>query len=402
MSLSAQLDPVLWPTYASSMLRVVRRRRLGPRRFTGDGSAICRAVVDACWTGDYLAASGGHFRQAWTRDLGFAAPSLAVIGQAQRLRASLSWMLDAWRSTGRVTTTIVTGRRPRDVWTFGVDSLPLLLHALRAADADDLVSHHGAWLGLEVRRYAAEVIDRRTALVRDDRLFSSHRDTVRVRSNAYANTMLLLLDRHLRATSWFPSPVAPDATDRFVDAFWRGDRFLDRADEDGVTGDATVAPFFFGVVPDDLGLSAALRTADAVGLADPMPLRYVTRRDPSVEDPVQRILVPDYQGTAIWTSLGAMYLRLLQRATPDRAGPSVDRYRAVVERDGTVWEVYDGADPLLRPYRGRFGLFVADEAMLWAAILAEVFSVAPSRGSGEADGARDRHHRDGRGDADEE
>jgi hypothetical protein len=46
------------------------------------------------------------------------------------------------------------------------------------------------------------------------------------------------------------------------------------------------------------------------------------------------------------------------------------------ERDGTVVEVYAGGaggSPDLRPYRGRFGLFLADEAMLWAAILLEAF-----------------------------
>jgi len=373
VSLTAQLDPAIWPSYASSALRIVGRRLRGPRRFSGDAGAICRAVIEACWTGDHFAASGGQFRQAWTRDLGFSAPSLVTLGEGDRVRASLSWMLDAWRSTGRVTTTIFPGRRPRDVWTFGVDSLPLLFHALRAARADDLVARHGGWLGREVRRYADVVVDRHTGLVRDDRAFSTHRDTVRTRSNAYANSMLLLLDRHLRETGWFPSPVPTGSVDRFVDAFWRADRFVDRADGTQVTGDATVAPFFFGVVPDGLGLESALRAAESARLADPLPLRYATRRDRAAEDPVQRLFVPDYQGTAIWTSLGAMYLHLLQRASPGSARPIVRAYRAAIERDGTVWEVYDGRVRPLRPYRGRLGIFIADEAMLWAAIFAEAF-----------------------------
>jgi hypothetical protein len=374
VSLRAQLDPAIWPSYASSVLRTVQRRVRGPRRFTGDASAICRAAVAACWTGGYLAASGGHFRQAWTRDLGFSAPSLVALGEGGRVRASLAWLLESWAPAGKVTTTVFPGRRPRDVWTLGVDSLPLLVHALRAAGADDLVTRHADWLGREVRRYAAEVIDPRTNLVRDDRTFSTHRDTVRTRSNAYANSMLLLLDRHLRETGWFPSPVAAGSVERFVAAFWRHDHFVDRADGTLVTGDATVAPFFFSVVPDDLGLGPALRAATASGLADPLPLRYTARRDRSVEDPVQRLLVPDYQGTAIWTSLGAMFVRLLQRASPEAARSVVDAYRSIIERDGTVWEVLDGSDPSLRPYRGRLGIFLADEAMLWAAILAEAFA----------------------------
>jgi hypothetical protein len=374
--LPAQVDPVMWPTYAASAARVVRRRVRGARRFDGDAVAICRAVVDACWAGDHFCASAGHFRQAWTRDLGFAAPSLVRLGEAERLRRSLAWILDAWRSRGQVTTTIVGRRWGRDIWAFGVDSLPLLLHALRAAAADDLVERHHSWLAREVARYGRLILDRETLLVRDDRDFSTHRDTVRSRSNAYANSMLVLLDRHLRETGWFTSPVPEGAADRFVAAFWRGDRFVDRRDGDVVTGDSAVAPFFFEVVPDHLGLADALQAADETGLSGPLPLRYAARRDRAIEDPVTRLFVPDYQGSAIWTSLGAMYLRLLQRARPDRAVPLVERYRKLVERDGTVREVYDGQAPGLRPYRGTLGIFVADEAMLWAAILAEAFEAA--------------------------
>jgi hypothetical protein len=369
--LPTALDPAVVASYATSGGRIARRRLRGVRRFPGDAEAICRAAVEACWTGDYLSASGGHFRQAWTRDLGFAAPSLVRLGQRDRVLASLDWMLDAWSARGHVTTTIFPGRRPRDIWTLGVDSLPLLVHAARAADAGDLVERHARWLAPDLVDYHAAVVDPSTGLVRDDRSFSTHRDTVRTRSNAYANTMLALLDRDLRETGWFRTPFAGGTAERLVAAHWRGDRFVDRADGAEVTGDATVAPFFVGVVPDGLGLAAALAAARDAGLADPMPLRYAARRDISAEGLAQRWLVGDYQGTAMWTSLGAMYLRLLQRADPDLARPVVAAYRSLVERDGTVVEVYDGQAPDLRPYRGRLGLFIADEAMLWAAILLE-------------------------------
>jgi hypothetical protein len=372
MALRAQLDPAIWPGYASSGARILARRLHGPHRFDGDAPAICRAIVDACWTGEYLAASGGHFRQWWTRDLGFSAPALVALGEAERVRASLAWALEAWRRGGRVTTTIFPGRRPRDVWSFGADSLPLLLRSLRAVAAEDLVDRHGTWLASEVQRYAATVVDPRTGLVRDDRVFSGHRDTVRTRSNAYANAMLVLLDRILVETDWFRSPVPAGADERFVEAFWRGDHFVDRPDSGEVTGDAAVVPFALGVVPDSLGLGSALRAVREAGLADPLPLRYAARRDPAAEDPLQRRLVPDYQGTAIWTSLGAWYLELSWRADPGEAAGVAAAYRRRIERDGTVWEVFGGRGRSvagLRPYRGAGGLFLADEAMLWAAIL---------------------------------
>lgn len=380
MSLQAQLDPAIWPAYASGALRILRRRIRGPRRFRGDAAAICRAVVDACWTGEYLAASAGHFRQAWTRDLGFAAGALVRIGAGERLRASLAWLLDVFDRAGRVTTTVFPGRRPRDIWTFGADSLPLLLHALRVAGASDLVDRFGDFLRREIDRYRRVVLDERTGLVRDDRFFSTHRDTVRTRSNAYANAMLVLLDRTLRETGWFRSPVGPAAAERFVDRFWRGDRFVDRPDSGVVTGDATVVPFFFGVVPDELGLRPALRAAETAGLCAPLPLRYAARQERADQNALQGWLLPDYQGTAIWTSLGAMYLALLARADPVAAEPVGDRYRALIEAEGTVWEVLEERGNRLRPYRGRYGCFVADEGMLWAAIFADLFGRESSAG----------------------
>jgi hypothetical protein len=184
--------------------------------------------------------------------------------------------------------------------------------------------------------------------------------------------MVALLDGALRETGWFASPFRAGARERFVGTFWRGDRFVESSDGPAVTGDATVVPFWLGVVPPELGLPEALAAAETAGLTDPLPLRYAARRDREAEHPVQRLFVPDYQGTAIWTSLGAMYAALLDSVDPERATPLVDRYVELVERDGTFWEVYDGRDPCLRPYRGRLGIFRADEAMLWSSILLDL------------------------------
>ena len=375
------LRPAILPAYASSGARILGRRLRGPRRFSGDAVEICRGIVQACWTGDYLAASGGHFRQFWTRDLGFSAPSLIRLGRGARVEASLAWALDAWAPRGMVTTTIFAARRPADVYTFGVDSLPMLLATLEAAGADALVDRHGHWLGAEVRRYGEVVVDPRTGLVCDERRFSTHRDTVRTASNAYANAMVVALDGVLSRTQWFPSPIPPRAMERFVEHFWRDDHFAERQDRDEVTGDGNLFPFWLGSVPDSLGLLPALRAMQQAGLTQPLPLRYAARRNRAAEDPMQRLFVPDYQGTAIWTSLGGMYAALLRRADPVEADAVLARYASLIERDGTLWEVLTND---LRPYRGRLGLFVSDEAMLWAAILLEEFE---AHGTGRPDGA---------------
>jgi len=373
------LDPAILPAYLASGLRIARRGLRGQHRYPGDARTVCRAIIEHCWTGDHYLASAGHFRQFWTRDLGFSSAALVRLGYRERVAASLAWALEAWSREGRVTTTIFPGRRPRDVYTYGVDSLPLVLYALRASDASGLVDRHRAWLGPEVERFGREVLDPATGLVRADRRFSTHRDTVRTSSNCYANTMLVLLSAVLGETGWFPDPVPAGVRERFLAAFWRVDHFVDQRDGDLVSGDATVFPFWLGVVAPELGLAGSLAAARAAGLAAPVPLRYTARRDPAAEDPVQRLFVPDYQGTAIWTSLGAIYLALLESVDPAAAAPAIEAYERLVERDGTLWEVLDGADPGLRPYRGRLGIFRADEAMLWSAILLDLLERRAAR-----------------------
>jgi len=133
MSLRAMASPAIWPSYATSFIRSTRRTWAGPRRYPGDARAVCRAVLDACWDGTHVNASAGHFRQFWTRDLGFSAAALVRLGYRERVVSSLAWALDAWSVRGRITTTIFPGRRPADVYDMGVDSLPWLMAALRAA-----------------------------------------------------------------------------------------------------------------------------------------------------------------------------------------------------------------------------------------------------------------------------
>jgi hypothetical protein len=372
------LQPAIFPAYASSATRMLRRAVRGHVRHPGTVATILPAVIERCWDGRRFAASGGHFRQFWARDFGFSAPALVRLGHGARVDASLEWALAAWSRAARVTTTIFPGGRPADVWDYGVDSLPFVLRALRAAPSGELlVARHGDLLAGEVTRFAAEVLDPATGLVRADRRFSTHRDTVATSCNAYANAMVALLERELRETGWFAVPFPAGAADRLVEAFWRGDRFGEgprgSREADLLAGDGNVVPFWLGLLPDELGARAMLDALEGAGLTDPLPLRY-SAAPPSAEDTVQRLFVPDYQGTAIWTSLGAMAIEVALRVDPPRGERWLGGHVAVVERDGTAWEVL-GDD--LRPYRGRLGLWRADEAMLWGVLLLDLVRRGP-------------------------
>ncbi len=376
----------------------LRRAVLGHRRYPGDAEAILRAGLEHCWSGEYLTASPGHYRQFWMRDTGFAAESLVRLGDPwpARLLSSLAWAMGVWRARrSHVTTTINPVLRwPADVFDYGVDSLPMLLASLQAlvrsadgqtaAGATALVREHGGWIEAEIRYFVDRVVDPATGLVRSDRHFSAHRDTFRNGSTAYANTMVAVLARTVVETGW-----GPDLLSRHFEGsdgsrsrdwgsllrrhFWAGDRFRDRLGTEETSGEANVLPFWAGVTEDPGMLAAALETLRREGYTAPYPLRFTAGHSADGLLLAYRIWSANYQTTTSWTSLGSMYLALLQRADAAAAAIELDRMRGLIEQHGTFWEVLDGAG---RPWRSSSRLSVSDVSMLWGAILLETLQAA--------------------------
>jgi hypothetical protein len=291
--------------------------------------------------------------------------------------ASLAYALGTWeRRRSHVTTTIHRFDRPADVYDYGVDSLPLLMAALRSAGADALVEQHREWLAREVVHFSQRVVDPTTGLVRADRKFSAHRDTVVNRSNAYGNTMVALLAKTLgESPEWdLPDPLAVhfdgDYGRLLREHFWLGDHYRDAIGSDATSGEANVWPFYAGVETSELMLRQALRTLDVAGYTSPLPLRYETQRDPTKEVWLTRHLLPDYQGSTVWTSLGAMFLQVQRSVDPDRAADGITQYTELIERDGTYWEVLDPRD--LRCWVSPRRVLIGEESMLWSAIFLDL------------------------------
>ncbi len=370
MALAPWFEPAVVAEYVHTLGIRLRRQLRGHTRHPGEAAAIVRACIEACWNGRTFTASPGHFDMFWTRDLSFSVPSLLRLGHGDRVRGSLAYALSTWtKRRGHVTTTIHYFDRPGDVFEYGVDSLPLLMAALRSADAGDLVERHATWLQAEVGHFYETVVDPGTGLVRSDRKFSAHRDTVVNRSNVYGNTMVALLAKTIEETGWFESPFEPhfegDYGRLLLEHFWVDDHFRDTLGEETVSGEANVWPFYTGVIGDPDIVAPALRYLDVNGFCDPYPLRYETSRRPEREVWLTRHVLPDYQGSTVWTSLGAIYLQVLRTIDPDLAARETARYVDWIERDGTFWEVMDSRG---QNWVSPRWLMIGEESMLWSAI----------------------------------
>ena len=368
-----------WVAAAYAVNLAVRARRgfRGRKRHTGSADQIVRACIDDCWDGTHYRASPGYFRQFWTRDLSFSAPALARLSPTHRERVirSFEWALATWeRRASHVTTTIHFFDQPVDVFDYGVDCLPLMLAALRRIGADELLAEYRPWLEAEVRHYTDEVLNPKTGLVRSDRKYSAHRDTIVNRCNAFGNSMVALLAMTIVDLGWdVPDPIKPLALvpqSILLEHFWDSRGFFrDSPGDTTPSGEGNVWPFWTGVITDPVVLRQALGTLAERGYDVPYPLKYEVSRRAEIEPRFVRIFMPDYQGATVWTSLGSMYMQLLHTIDPDRARLETDRYREWIERDGTFWEVID--DETGERYSSTL-LTHSDESMLWSAIFLDL------------------------------
>lgn len=369
--------PLITAAYGVNLAVRARRGLFGRKRHPGSAQEIIRACIDDCWDGTHYRASPGYFRQFWTRDLSFSAPALARVSPAHRDRviASFDWALHTWeRRTSHVTTTIHFFDQPVDVFDYGVDCLPLMVAALRRIGAEQVLVEHRSWLEREVAHFMDEVVDPATGMVRSDRKYSAHRDTIVNRCNAFGNSMIALLAMTLVDLGWdIPDAMAPLALAPqtiLLDHFWdpRG-FFRDSPGDTSPSGEGNIWPFWTGVITDPSVLRQALSTLEERGYADPYPLKYEPIRKPEIEPFFVRTFMPDYQGATVWTSLGSMYLHLLRTIDADQARAESDRYIEWIERDRTFWEVID--DETGERYSSTF-LTRSDESMLWSAIFLDL------------------------------
>lgn len=363
-------DPVLIAAGLRVAALSLWRKVFGWKRYAGSVEAICRGVIDDCWTGQFFAGSAGHFHQFWTRDLAMCTGALCRLGYREKVLASWTWGLSRFARSRRITTTIFARRFARDVYNFACDSLPMLLYGLEEAGAHDLVRRHRDFLAAEVYRYVEQVLDPESGLAHGDRYFSAPRDCMTGRSTVFANTMLALLERLLGEQDILPNPLRGlGVADRIRDIYWRRDYFQDALDRELPSGDANTWPFYFQVITDKDMRRRALATLHRLGFTEPLPLRYFSERLPQSELPIPRLFAPNYQGDTSWMQIGPVYLSLLRDVDDDGFRSQRQAMASFIERDRNFLELYT---PGGRPYQGRASLYFADEGMLWAALFLEL------------------------------
>ncbi len=95
--------------------------------------------------------------------------------------------------------------------------------------------------------------------------------------------------------------------------------------------------------------------------------RLLTRQHP----PLRPLESPDYQGSTVWTSLGAIYLQVLRTVNPVLAARETARYVEWIERDGTFWEVTDTRG---QNWVSPRWIMIGEESVLWSAVFGDLLA----------------------------
>lgn len=347
---------------------LVRRLQDKPfKKYEGNASEICRQSIEDNWTGDYFTCGTGNHTIIYVRDLGISSASLVATGYQNEVQKSLEHMLTIFKRHGSITTTIDQKGHAFDSFEYGIDSVPLIIHALRVSESFDLIRSNLEFLNDEVLRFSSVL---KNGLVSDERTFSTLKDSSKRPSSAYDNSTAALLRNELELLAeegFLIGEKLPNVGQNMEKAFWNGQYLRDYLHaDDYVASDANTFPYFFGAITDKKMMRSSLDSIINEELNIPIPLKWTAERHKETEHGPIRFSAKNYQGTTAWTILAGVYLQVLAKNKHPAFKEEVTTVKELLERDGTCIELYEGD----RPYRRAF--YKSDEAMLWSALIYDV------------------------------
>ncbi|MEK6822313.1 MAG: hypothetical protein AABY13_00670 [Nanoarchaeota archaeon] len=350
------------PAVLTEGLRIAKlssaRKKSGWKRYDGGIRKICDAIIEDCWNGEFYTASAGHFCQFYTRDFGIACKWL----DADRCRSTLSYALAKFREADAVTVAITPAGKPFDFPTFSPDSLAYLLHALRVCKADAVVAAHQDFLEAQITAWCGRVIDE-DGFVRRNVHYGGMRDHAVRSSSCYDNAMVLLLKQEAHTLGLKTPPIAL-TPEIFIKEFWVDDHCKDERDNDVISGDASVVPFWLGIIDDAKMANAMLQRLHRMKLDKPLPLAY-SAPGQSPKMIWQNVFSNGWEAEAKWMQLGLMYASIARRHHKELFEEIKDQLAQNILTNQNILEVFT---PKGEPYTSTF--YHADEGMLWGAALA--------------------------------
>lgn len=350
-------------------MKMFKRRAFfkGFKKFSGNDKEICKQIVAQCFNGTYFQTSQGHFNIFYLRDFAFCIESLIKLGYADEVCKTLEYALHCYATNKKLATTISSDGKPFDVFTYAVDSLPLLFHSLfilekhEAGKGKEFVEIYKPWLELEIKKFFDLVIDPSTGLIKRNNHFSSIKDHAKRSVSCYDVCMCGLLSVHLDFFE-LANPLKNFKYPTLIkEYFWKNDHFVDSLGSNVISGDANVFPYWTGLITDKKMINWSIAAIQQEGLDKPFPLKYTQSNEGNFLFPLS-LFAGNYEGNSVWMHLGLCYLDVVEKVDKQFQKQYLQTYKKQIEKHKTFLEVFDTEG---KAYNTLF--YIADEGMLWAA-----------------------------------
>ncbi|MBN1274835.1 hypothetical protein JXA12_00875 [Candidatus Woesearchaeota archaeon] len=332
------------------------------KRFTGDATSICHAILAQLWNGRYLRTDLGNYPQFWARDFGMTLPALLKLGMREESRATLAYALNRYEEAGRITTHLTPAGKPISFpQAYSPDSAAYLLRSVRILGDEKLLKKHKGFLQRETRRFAEEALGKDGRVKRKKHLGGMRDHAIR-NASCYDTVMAAIMQQECALLGLRYKHAKTDYKKVLINDYWTGTHFKDDVTNDTLTADANIYPFWLGIINDQEKLRQAVRSMQLAGLDKPFPIKYVKHREEQGKSIWQNLFVKDWEADSVWPMSGLPYIDLVAKVDEERARKHVRQYERLIRKHGTFLEVYDREG---KPYTSRF--FSTGEGMIWCA-----------------------------------
>jgi hypothetical protein len=349
---------------ASKMFK--RRIKNSFKSFGGSDETICKNITKACFNGTYFQTSVGHFNIFYTRDFAFCAEALLKQGYQKEVQKTLQYALTCFATHNKITTSISKEDVPFDVFSYAVDSLPLLFHSLYLLEkkekkaGKELIEIYKPFLEKQIDFFYENVVDKETHLVTTKKQFSSIKDHAKRSSSCYDNCMVALLAKHLTFFKLKHNITKPNYANLLKKYFWKNNAFRDDLFSETITGDANVFPYWTKIITDKIMIKQSIKAIQKNNLDKPFPLKYTQNIPHNFIFPLS-LIANNYEGNTLWMHLGLCYLDIVKKVDNKLYKQYKENYKKHIEKHKTFLEIFNNDGT---PFKTLF--YITDEGMLWA------------------------------------
>ncbi len=333
-------------------------------RFKGTAKQIGEAILEQLWNGQYYQTSLGNYPLFYSRDFGMVVQALLDLGHRERVKKTLDYALDCYKTYGGIKTYITTFGKPVNFPNvYSPDSVAHMFRSLAILNDKELIAKYKEFLQFELNKFYKTATFQITGEIKRFIHFGAMRDYSKRDGSCYDTVMAGIISREANNLG-LENPLRRfDYVQMITDQFWNGTYFNDDRTNTTLTADANIYPFWYGLNTNIKQLKSVITAIQHADMDKPFPIKYVAQKKQKGKTIFLEAFVRNWESYSIWPMSGLPYIDILGDIDMVQARMHLRQYKRLIETYGTFLEVYTAKG---KPYKSP--VYTADEGMIWVAL----------------------------------